>query len=551
MSISSRQADATRDRSGSSRPSSAKAEHAQTAASEATLSATSSRRTGVPWWPAGLAALLTGVVAFWGITGPQFWFDETATISAVSRPLSSMVGMLADIDAVHGLYYAVMFPWIRIFGISELAMRTPSALALMVAAFALTRIGMTYAQRYLPQRVVFVGVMIAVIGAVLPGLSWAGQEARGYAMAVMSLTLAWWAFERYAATRNGLLVVAFGVGMAAGIGFSMYVAFLLPVFFLRSLRWGWRPAVNIGVACALVAVACAPLAYIGMTQSAQVDWINLTVSDVVRGMALTLYFISPRNITGEYSDVVFAVAPYLAVLTLVVVLMGVILTRARWMLLWVATMILVPCAVVLAAQFSGRQFFQERYLTFTSPALILLVAFGLAAIPWRTVGVVAAVIFASLSVPSLLAQNGEYAKEDGYRTSAEEAEEADTVIFMAPPLRGIFIAYPPDEPIEDPMLEIDRQASESLWGVNVPFEMAWELQETGSVAVVSYSDDPNYPRVEEHMLGNQCTITDDTHNDPQYIRFRVTTFDCPETLPEAQDTTPDPPVTPEPVTPGV
>ncbi|MDO5619235.1 glycosyltransferase family 39 protein [Kocuria sp.] len=511
MSISSQQADATQTR-----------ERGSSAAPVLRL----------PWWPAWLAAALTAVVAFWGMTKPQFWFDETATISAVERPLSSLVGMLSDIDAVHGLYYAVMFPWVRVFGTSELAMRTPSAIALMIAAFALTRIGMTYAQRFMTQRVVFTGLMIAVVGAVLPGLSWAGQEARGYAMAVMSVALAWWAFERYAATRNGLLVVGFGVSMAAATGFSMYSIFLLPVFFLRSLRWGWRHWLNILIACALVATACLPLAFIGMTQSAQVDWINLTTADVFRAMVLTLYFISPRNITGEYSDAVFAVAPYLAALTALVVVAGIALSRARWMLLWVASMILLPCAIVLAAQMSGRQFFQERYLTFTTPALILLIAMGLAAIPWRVLGAVLAAALVGLSVPSLLAQNGEYAKEDGYRTSAEEAAQADTVVFMAPPLRGLFIAYPPEEDYNDPMLAIDPQDSESLWGVNIPYEQAWEMDQTGSVAVVSYSDDPNYPLVEDHLLENQCTLTDDTRREPQYLRFRVTTFDCPQTDPD-------------------
>lgn len=502
--------------------------------------------TRIPWWPSLVAAALAGIVAFWGMTVPQFWFDETATISAVERPLNSLGRMLTDVDAVHGLYYFVMYPWAGVFGTSELAMRAPSAIALMITALALSRIGMSYASRYLPGRTVFVGLLIAVLGAVLPGLTWAGQEARGYAMAAMSVTVAWLCFERYARTRNGLLLVAFGLSMAAATGFSLYCIFMLPVFFIRTFRWGWTAITHVLITCALVCMSCLPLAYIGMTQSDQVSWIDLSVGDVVRSMAETVFFISPRNLNGDYAGLVMSLAPWLAALTAVILVAGFVLSRARGIMAWTFCLVYFPFAVVLAAQVMGRQFFQERYLTFTAPALILLIALAVASIPWRIVGIVVTAVFAALSFPSLLAQNGEYAKDDRYGTASEEAQRADTVIFLNPQHRGIFIAYPPDHEIADPMLEMDAAGSATLWGNNIPLEMAGELRETGSVAVVSYHGDLAFPMVEENLLDNQCTLTDDNSDS----RFRVTNFECPDTLPDPAET-PEAPVEEEPVTPGV
>ncbi|NKE08464.1 MULTISPECIES: glycosyltransferase family 39 protein [Kocuria] len=522
-----------------------------------TTSGATSTLPRIPWWPSLVAAVLAGIVAFWGMTQPQFWFDETATISAVERPLSSMVGMLSTIDAVHGLYYLVMYPWAAVFGTSELAMRTPSALGLMVTAAVITRIGMTYARRYMPQRMVFVGLLIAVIGAVLPGLTWTGQEARGYAMAAMSVSLAWWCFERFIVTRNGLLMVGFGLALAAATGFSLYCIFLLPVFFIRVLALGWKAALNYAIAGVLVVVACAPLAYIGSLQSAQVSWIHYTLREVLYYMAYHVFFISPRNYRGDFSDQIMAIAPFLALFAVLITVAGLILSRARGIMLWLLALIFFPFAVVVVAQLTGGQYFQERYLAFTSPAVVVLLALGLAAIPWRVAGAVLAVVFAGLSFPSLLGQNGEFAKDDAYGTAAQEAEQADTVIFMNEQHRGIFIAYPPEHEVADPMLVVDAADSETLWGINQPYELAWELEDTGSVAVVSYHDDANFPLVEGNLLENQCTLEDDNWDS----RFRVTTFECPDTIPNAQEPdaagpTPQEPGTQdqageaEPVTPG-
>lgn len=48
-----------------------------------------------------------------------------------------------------------------------------------------------------------------------------------------------------------------------------------------------------------------------------------------------------------------------------------------------------------------------------------------------------------------------------YRTAAEGAQ---TAIFMGAVDRSLFIAYPPDHDVEDPMLSQDRITSATLWG---------------------------------------------------------------------------------------
>lgn len=483
-------------------------------------------RPPLPWWPAVFGALLTGAVAFWGLATPQYWFDEAASVSAVDRPFGSLIAMVQKVDAVHALYYVVMYPWAALFGTSELAMRTPSALALVVMSVFLTRIGMAYARRYMPERTVFVGVMVAVLGAVLPGLSWTGQEARGYAMGAMSLTIAWWFFERFREHRHTPSLVGFALFMAAGVGFSLYVAMLLPLFFARSLRWGRRNTVKVLVACLVAGSVCIPLVIVGAEQSGQVSWIDATTREVLRRMALMVFFLSPRNRFGAYNGPVEQIAPWLGLFTILVVALGLIRSRARWIMLWLLSLVLLPFVVILVAQLLGKQYFQERYLTFTAPVLVVALALGLAAIPWRPVGALGLALFTLLSFPSFLGQNGEFAKKDGYKTAAVAAAQADTVIFMDDEARGIFVAYPPDHPVKDPMLAQNKEDSATLWGQNHPGWWSWQLDETGKVSVVAFKPNPYYGAVLEHLDSIGCTITDENLES----RFRVTNLQCPDTL---------------------
>ena len=100
-----------------------------------------------PAWAllAGPAATL--VMMLWGLTAPAYWGDEADTVSAVSRSLPQLLGMLRHVDAVHGLYYLSLWPVTRVLGTGEFATRLPSALAMaaadlgvaVIAGFSLAR----------------------------------------------------------------------------------------------------------------------------------------------------------------------------------------------------------------------------------------------------------------------------------------------------------------------------------------------------------------------------------------------------------------------------
>ena len=153
-----------------------------------------------PAWLQAVPPLVTFAVVLWGITGSSYWRDEAASLSAAERPLGNLVRMLGHVDAVHGAYYVIIWAVVRIGGAGELATRLPSALAMAAAAAAVTALG----RRLVSPRA---GLASGLVFAILPEVSWYGQEARSYAM-VTAL----------AAVASYLLVRALQAAGGAGAG---------------------------------------------------------------------------------------------------------------------------------------------------------------------------------------------------------------------------------------------------------------------------------------------------------------------------------------------
>jgi mannosyltransferase len=118
--------------------------------------------------------LITLAVMLWRIGVPSFWRDEAATLSATHRSLPDLFRLLANQDAVHGGYYLLMWCVVRLGGSGALAARLPSALAMAAAAGLVTVLG----RRLVSARA---GMAAGLVFAVLPPVSWFGQDARPFA----------------------------------------------------------------------------------------------------------------------------------------------------------------------------------------------------------------------------------------------------------------------------------------------------------------------------------------------------------------------------------
>ena len=124
--------------------------------------------------PLAVAVFATAICAA-GAARPSLWFDEAATISASTRSIPDLWQLLHNIDAVHGLYYLVMQGWFALFPGSEFFSRLSSCLAVGVAAAGVVVFGRLFSTRT-------VAVCAGIVFAILPRVTWAGIEARSYAL---------------------------------------------------------------------------------------------------------------------------------------------------------------------------------------------------------------------------------------------------------------------------------------------------------------------------------------------------------------------------------
>ena len=167
-----------------------------------------------------IVAVLAAAVSLAGAGRPSFWYDEAATISAsYSRSLSQLWQMLGNVDAVEGLYYLLMHGWFRIFPPTEFWSRVPSGLAVGGAAAGVVVLGKQFSSRT-------VAVASGVVCAILPRTTWAGIEARPYALSMMAAV--WLTVLLIRATRrdNAWVWLSYGIVLAMSVLLDVYLVLL-------------------------------------------------------------------------------------------------------------------------------------------------------------------------------------------------------------------------------------------------------------------------------------------------------------------------------------
>ena len=216
-----------------------------------------------------------------GAARPSFWYDEAATISAsYSRSLGQLWQMLGSVDAVHGLYYLFMHGWFQIFPPTEFWSRAPSGLAAGGAAAGIVVLGKQFSSRT-------VALSAGVLCGILPRTTWAGIEARPYAMSMMAAV--WLTVLLVVAARreSRWCWLSYGIVLALSILLDMYLALVLlaHVVFMCIFRRTRTVLIPFAVTSGLTVCALAPFMIEVVGQVQQIKWIapigRRTIEDVL------------------------------------------------------------------------------------------------------------------------------------------------------------------------------------------------------------------------------------------------------------------------------
>lgn len=347
--------------------------------------------------PAIVAVFATAVCAAGGAR-PSLWFDEAATISASTRSVPELWRLIHNIDAVHGLYYLVMHGWFAIFPATEFWSRLSSGLAVGAAAAGVVVLGKQFSGRT-------VAVCAGILFAILPRITWAGIEARSYALtaaaAVWLTVLLVMAVRRSSSALWPLYTVALVLSTLLNVfTVLMVLAHAVVIAVIADKR---STVARWAVSSAVALVIVAPFLVFCRTQIAQVRWISPPNAGTVLDIAQEQYF--DHSVPVTILAGVVLVAPLMFRRFRAPESRGLVFITVAW--------IALPTVVLLAYSVWQSPIYYPRYLCFTSPAIALLLAVCIVAVV-RTRERVTAVLaaFALAATPNyLLTQRGPYAKE--------------------------------------------------------------------------------------------------------------------------------------------
>lgn len=392
-----------------------------------------------------IVAVLAATVSLAGAGRPSFWYDEAATISAsYSRSLRQLWQMLGNVDAVEGLYYVLMHGWFTIFPPTEFWSRAPSGLAIGGAAAGLVVLGKQVSSRT-------VGVSAGVVCAILPRATWAGIEARPYALSMMAAV--WLAVLLVHAARrdNAWAWLAYGIVLATSVLLDVYLL-LLPLVhlvFICAFRRSRAVLTRFALTSVLAGCALTPFLVAAAGQAHQVSWIASIGRRTIEDVAIQQYF--------ERS-------PLFTIVSALIVTAAIVLwrftsarlaTADRQLLTLAIAWIVIPTTLIVIWSALVHPMYTPRYLAFTAPgiALALGVCIGaLAVTPWAAAAVIG--LLAIAAAPNYVsAQRNPYAKYGmDYSQVADliTAKAApgdcllvnDTVTFMPAPMRPLMAARP-------------------------------------------------------------------------------------------------------------
>jgi mannosyltransferase len=407
-----------------------------------------------PLWMRILPPVVMFALGLWRITGPSYWRDEAATMTATARPFHELLRMMGHVDAVHGVYYMIIWVVVWLGGYGELATRLPSAVAMACAAAAVAALG----RRLVSPRA---GLAAGLLFAVAPQISLYAQDAREYALVTALAATASYLLVRALTVpgrRTGWLI---GYAVCVGVMGSLNVFSLLlvgahatiTVALAAAQAWRrdgraaglWLAAGWLAAAAGAIAAA-SPILALGIAQRGTLGWLTTPpLAGSIEGL---------RKLIGP--------APMLLVLCLAIAL-GIAADalarrplRASWppelfrlCLPW----LLLPPAVLIGISYASPVY-TFRYVLFCAPAAALIGGAGLAALVlpsppgvlrWVP-AVVAFAVIAALGVPAQLAVR----KPDGHGTNIREANAivararrpGDAVLYLGTDSKYFPAAYP-------------------------------------------------------------------------------------------------------------
>jgi mannosyltransferase len=208
------------------------------------------------WWPLAALVLLAAALRLATLDQQSFWYDEAFTPVHVLHPsLWATLRAVVHTENTPPLWYMLAWADSRAFGVGEIALRWPSALAGIATVPVAWAIGRELTARRAT------AIAAAAFVAVNPLFVWYSQEARAYALFVLLAAVAMLCFLRALRRPTPGRMAMFALSSSFAL-LSHYFAVFLLVPMILWLLWDRtcrRTALPACGAVAIVGLALLPL----------------------------------------------------------------------------------------------------------------------------------------------------------------------------------------------------------------------------------------------------------------------------------------------------
>jgi mannosyltransferase len=162
-----------------------------------------------PLLPYAAIFLLALGLRLYAIGEQSLWYDEGLTVALIGRAPADIV-RAAAVDVHPPLYYLLLKGWAALFGTSEAAVRSLSAVCGALAALFTAMLG----QRWFGARA---GGLAGLAAAVSPLGVYYGQEARMYALAALLAVVLWLALDLWLVQASRRWLAFYALAALAGL----------------------------------------------------------------------------------------------------------------------------------------------------------------------------------------------------------------------------------------------------------------------------------------------------------------------------------------------
>lgn len=404
------------------------------------------------------AAALAFVLGLVQLGTDSFWVDDGFTLTHASLGNAEFWRVIADHEMNAALYSVLMHGWVQI-GDGEAWMRLPS----VVFATAAVPVVYLLGRRLLDERA---GVTAAFLLAINAFVVEYAHEARTYAFTLLVASSSVLCLVRYLQQPSrgrwwAWVAVTAALPHAHFFGLLVVGAEAVAVALRGRLPTPRRQVVG---GLAVVAVVALPIAVFLATggDKGQVD--NAPV-------------LTPVRFVGAFARLVGNGGPVLLGLAAVAIGFALwdaarhrraegALTERTWATALLVTWVAVPI-VTMAAISIVKPVFGARYFLLVAPALILLVAAGVWAVPWRRAGATLLGLIVAVSLVSTAYFYPRAAHDDFRAATAhvlDHAEPGDAIVFQPWFTRVTFTVYADRTPERrEELIPLDPDAPWGDW----------------------------------------------------------------------------------------